>query len=138
MKVYPINNNFAHNNKCNGNTNIGFKNCIPHKEIKEMGDIYIKKTSSAKNRVEFYAIAKKYLKEGLFPILDKQAPYTNKFRQEVVNSVAADIELSFDPVLINCQEQIKHIGLKGERKRFANIIKRVNDTAKKWKESDNV
>ena len=138
MMVYPISINTS-NLKCTRNTNqTVFRSFISHKEIQEIGNKYLEQTQGAKTRKEFYTIAKSYLKEGIIPIIEKSTKKNqdNPLRHEVVNMVSADIELSFDPELMKVQEELKHIGLKGERKRFSQIVKTVNKIIKNWKESD--
>ncbi len=143
MIVNPVH-IFAQKYECKNNT---IKNCNSFKgrffqnEIQEVGDKFIKESKHAKNREEFYSVAQSYLKEGLIPIFDKKSliekePADNELRQEVVNMVFSDIELSFDPSLMQLQDSVKHNGLKDERKHFANIVKTVNKIISNWKEAN--
>jgi len=138
MKIYPVK-DFTHNQKCNKHTQYNtpnFRQGISRKEFKELGDRFIESSKTAKNRDEFYGIAKSYLKEGIIPIFEQPENHresTNQLRQNIVNTISADIELLFDPELINLQENLKHIGLKDERKEFINIVKKVNKIIRDWK-----
>lgn len=138
MKIYPVK-DFTHSKKCNKHTQYNtpnFRQGISRKEFKELGDRFIESSKTAKNRDEFYGIAKSYLKEGIIPIFEQPENHresTNQLRQNIVNTISADIELLFDPELINLQENLKHIGLKDERKEFINIVKKVNKIIRDWK-----
>ena len=135
MKIYPLH-VYAQKINCKKytqNSSVSFSGKIPRKEITAVSDEYVKKTHEAKNRAEFYTIASAYLKDGLLPILDnKRSKNVLSFRQKLIDTVAPDVELSFDPMLMLCQEDVKHISLKGERKRFAAIAKNVKNITKEW------
>ena len=138
MKIYPVK-NFTHNQKCNLYTQRNTPNFgqgISRKEFKDLGNRFVENSKTAKNRDEFYIIAKSYLKEGIIPIFEQpenQRESTNMLRQNIIDTIFADIELLFDPELIKLQEDLKHIGLKDERKDFINIVKKVNKIIRDWK-----
>jgi hypothetical protein len=109
MKIYPVK-DFTHSQKCSKHTQYkvpNFGQGISRKEFKELGDKFIESSKTAKNRGEFYGIAKSYLKEGIIPIFEQpenNRESTNILRQNIVNTISADIELLFDPELIKLQE----------------------------------
>ena len=142
MKICPVQ-SFTQTFKCKSNTNkenLSFEGKMLKKEMQEIGDKYINESKQAKNRKEFYSVAKSYLKEGLIPALDnqhniKKEQDNSKLKNEVINQISSDIELSFDPDLMILQENIKHLGLKDERKHFLQIVKNVNKIIENWKEN---
>ena len=111
MKVYPVSLNT--NVKCKNSIVPAFSGHISQKEIQEVGDRFIKESKLAKNREEFYSIAQSYLNEGLIPVLDRKNIFSKEtdhkeLRQEIINKVFSDIELSFAPSLMKLQDNIKH------------------------------
>lgn len=126
MHIYPIGNSF-YNNNCKTYTNSTTYAGNPKKGIKAIGDEFVKRAGTAKNREEFYSIATEYLKKGILPNLKD-----SDLRLEVVNYGFPEIELSFSPELIAMQQDIKHISLKAERKHFAEIVKCINKLTREW------
>ena len=140
MIIYPV--SLSTKLSCKNSKIQSFRGHISQKEIQEVGDHFIKESKLAKNREEFYSVAKSYLNEGIIPVLDRNNKLSKdsnneELRREIVNMIFSDIELSFAPSLMKLQENVKHAGLKEERKHFINIVKTVNEIIESWHNSKN-
>ena len=134
MRVYPI---LGCNSLLNqNNTSTSFKGIIPHKEIKNIGTDYIKRSESANDRNEVYDIASKYFYEGILPIIEKEnlckITSFDLFRQEIINAAASKVELEFNPDFINFKKNSERYSLNKEKNTFKNFVGSINTIAKNW------
>ena len=128
MYIYPIGCCADKNNALGFS---GGKNRNMGKKIKAVGDNFIKKCRSANDREEIYLVAKSYMKEGILPILDKNKTKDGILcRHQIVDLYAADIELFFDPSVVQAQDSLKNISLNGQKKHFVSMVDAINKISK--------
>lgn len=114
-----------------------FQGQIPKKELKHLGDSYLKTINTVTDENVFYKIADDYFSNKLMKILTltkaktcATLDFARLFRHELLNHIGAKFELNINPeykdfVEENAKEKKNFSYIKHQHKSFKNILNTV-------------